>query len=198
MTDHLKYIDQQIIDMLAVNDPKAMTLLYNTYYRMVYSRVKTYLGDDQDADDIVQELFSSIWEKRSLLKLIAPLKAYLLVAAFNRTINFLKSRSRKDADLVRLSQKHIERASTYHDIIDRQQLRIMIKSSAQKLPEKTKVVFLLSKFFGLTNAEIAQFLNVSVKAVEKHMTKALKLMRIFLTNEFMIFLALALWNQIHG
>lgn len=198
MSDHLKYIDQQIIDMLSINDAKAMTLLYNTYYKMVYIKVRVYMGDDDDADDLVQELFSSIWEKRKHLKLMAPLKGYLLVAAFNRTTNFVKTKRRKDGNLVRLSEKVLEKSSPNGDAGNREELRTMIKNAAQKLPEKTKVVFLLSKFFGLSNSEIAQFLNVTVKAVEKHITKALKLMRIFLTNEFIVSLAMLIGYQHAG
>jgi RNA polymerase sigma factor, sigma-70 family len=198
MSDHLKYIDQQIIDMLSINDAKAMTLLYNTYYKMVYIKVRVYMGDDDDADDLVQELFSSIWEKRKHLKLMAPLKGYLLVAAFNRTTNFVKTKRRKDGNLVRLSEKVLEKSSPNGDAGNREELRTMIKNAAQKLPEKTKVVFLLSKFFGLSNSEIAQFLNVTVKAVEKHITKALKLMRIFLMNEFIVSLAMLIGYQHAG
>lgn len=184
--------------MLSINDAKAMTLLYNTYYKMVYIKVRVYMGDDDDADDLVQELFSSIWEKRKHLKLMAPLKGYLLVAAFNRTTNFVKTKRRKDGNLVRLSEKVLEKSSPNGDAGNREELRTMIKNAAQKLPEKTKVVFLLSKFFGLSNSEIAQFLNVTVKAVEKHITKALKLMRIFLMNEFIVSLAMLIGYQHAG
>lgn len=127
------------------------------------------------AEDIVQNVFVRIWRKRHNLKTEFVLQSFLYKSVYNEFIDHY----RKHKKLLPLEKKHIDALSDFvqHEDDDMERLIAIVKREIQNLPPKCRETFLMSKEEGLSNIEIAEYLNVSVKSVEAHMTKAFSILR---------------------
>jgi RNA polymerase sigma-70 factor (ECF subfamily) len=143
-----------------------------------YDHLRNYLyylsGDIEWADDALQEVFMVVWEKKNSIN-EETLKSYLFTIGRNL---FLKHNRRKAVHLKfeKLNQEENLTQSAEEDVLDREFDR-HLQSAISDLPEKCRTVFLMSKMDGLTNQQIADSLHVSVKAIEKQITKAFKILR---------------------
>ena len=135
------------------------------------------LTNDRDhAEDIVQNVFVNIWRIRLKLKDDFAVKSYLYRSVYNEFLN----QERNKIHAVPLDKKNIEALNSILEEEDEkslEKLMILVKREIENLPPKCKRTFLLSKQEGLTNIEIAEYLNVSIKSVEAHITKAFSLLR---------------------
>lgn len=172
--------DHEIVRLLDERKPKSITLLYQYHYDEVLTRIYTLVLNREDAEDIAQELFLNIWIKGTSLNLSFPLRAYLLTAAANKTLNFLEAKGRLKATFNHLPSITTDVLDKNTSSDDRKILRLYIQQAVHRLPHKTRIVFILSKNFNMTNIQIAQHLNRSVKTVEKHMAKAISLLQVYL------------------
>jgi RNA polymerase sigma-70 factor (family 1) len=143
-----------------------------------YDHLRNYLyylsGDIEWADDALQEVFMVVWEKKNSVN-EETLKSYLFTIGRNL---FLKHNRRKAVHLKfeKLNQEENLTQSAEEDVLDREFDR-HLQSAISDLPEKCRTVFLMSKMDGMTNQQIADSLHVSVKAIEKQITKAFKILR---------------------
>lgn len=136
----------------------------------------TILKNQQEADDLVQQLFVTLWEKRSEIGSIENHRAYLYRAIYNRCLNEVKRSRRNHVGDEGLLEVH----SNLHEVgevLQYNDLEKRVQSAVNQLPEKCAEVFKLSRFQELSYREISEQLNISVKTVENHMTKALRVMR---------------------
>jgi RNA polymerase sigma-70 factor (ECF subfamily) len=141
------------------------------------------LTNDSDlAEDIVHNVFMSIWKNRNKLKDQFAVKSYLYKSVYNEFID----QYRKKKAVLTLEKKHID-ALTYiveeEDEKSLEKLISIVKKEIDKLPPKCKQTFLLSKEEGLTNLEISEYLNISIKSVEAHITKAFSVLRKSIGNK---------------
>jgi len=162
------------------DDAESFELLFRRYFPRLKAITHSFVKDDGLAKDIVQEVFIKIWEKRSTIKDIS-LEVFLYKMVRNQCLNYLRhvkvvenrSGNLKEAtQMEELYRIDIIRDEPY--LLIEKELQQEIVEVMNELPEKCKEVFQLSRIDGLMNAEIAEKLDVSVKNVEKHMTKALK------------------------
>lgn len=137
----------------------------------------TFLKDQDISKEIVHDVFVRIWEKKDEIHLDTPLKSYLYTSVRNRSLNYLRDNSKIVKEDISnyhdLTKDSMEQA----DILELQELEERINISLNNLPEKCAQVFRMNRFDGLRYKEISKKLNISVKTVETHMSKALKLLR---------------------
>ena len=127
------------------------------------------------AEDIVQDVFVKVWRNRAQLDQQQSIKSYLYRAAINTALNYLeKTKPNTSLDD---TFEHAGSANDTDNMLAYQETEQRIQAAIDTLPPKCKVVFMLSRFEDQSYAEIAQALDISVKAVEKHMGKALKILR---------------------
>ena len=182
MADKTEDTDELILTLLKANDTGASSLLYEEHYKAVYNSVKKYIRNTDEAKDITQELFINVWDKRAVLNITKPIRKYLLSAAHNRVINYKRDLDRNH----RLMNEVVDRSGGERmaypvDVhVEAKELEKMIKEAIALLPDTLRKKFSMSRKLGMTYKEMAAHLKVSEKAVEKGMTKALKLMRIML------------------
>lgn len=164
--------------------------LYQTYKERFLRLAISYVKEESIAEDFVTDSFVSYWENRHKLPEGANIHAYILVSLKNECLTYL-NRLRKEQEIVDhlRSQQEWEldfqisslEACNPQEIFS-EEVQQLVNKAIESLPTKTKEVFLLSRMEYLTNREISERLGVSIKAVEFHITKALKVMRIALKD----------------
>lgn len=168
--------DIDLITALKKGNTNAYTFLVNTYHKKLCVYAYNLTNDTDLAEDIVQNVFMNIWKTKHKLKDDFVVKSYLYKSVYNEFID----QYRKNKAVLTLEKKHIE-ALTYiveeEDEKSLERLLLIVKKEIENLPPKCKQIFLLSKEEGLTNIEIAEYLNVSAKSVEAHITKAFATLR---------------------
>lgn len=162
---------------------QAFQHLFNTYYLSLTAYAYKIVNDHQEAEDIVQDVFMSLWIIKDRFDFDRAVKPYLLKAVYNRSVNYLKSRKPSidittgDTDLMLLNEIA---SSDQEDSLLLKETSEKIHDFIETLPTQCKKVFKLSRFSGLKNKEIASTLNISEKTVENHISKALRDLRIHL------------------
>lgn len=161
---------------LKEGDPTAFEGLFKLTHARLLSYCRLFVTDSAQADDLVQECYLSLWEKRETIKPSQSVESLLFVMLRHRCLNYLRDnkflytetnlQSIPEVDLQHLFELDftgIERKSIEEELIE------AIKQEIEKLPLKRKEVFLKSKIEGLKNREVADQLGISVKMVEKHL-----------------------------
>ncbi len=161
----------------------AFQALYLELSPSIFHFLLRKVRDRQLAEDLVQDLFVRIWKKRKTLDPKQSLKAYMYTTATRLAIDHLRKsssqRETQDEELVDLASV----SSHEIQVVQRQEIR----NALEILSATQRTVFCLSRFEGLTYVEIAEYLNVSAKTVETHMSRALAKIR-ELINPFVIIL----------
>ena len=164
--------DEEIVKAVINNDHSAFKCLYYRYFPMLIRFAWYRLHSADMAKELVQELFYRIWIKRNNLNPDKSIKAYLYKSLNNLIINHSKLSSSKT-----ISLDDIKRKKFYADEENKLELRIDIEEGIKKLPDKIKTVYLLSRIEGYKYDEIADICGISIKAVEKRMSRALNILR---------------------
>ncbi|MBK8699360.1 MAG: RNA polymerase sigma-70 factor [Saprospiraceae bacterium] len=160
------------LDMLMAMDTHISTL-FDQYYSPLCNYVARLIKDEVAAEDVVQELFISLWQKDNLSEVV-QIDAYLLRAARFRAIDHLRKISRT-AKKEQLSEEILHIPDVVHEIDE--ETEALFAFTMAKLPPKTREVFLLSRIEGYSYKEIAEKQNVSVKTIENQISNALKIIR---------------------
>lgn len=161
-------------------------ILYKTYQPLLVKFANFYLKNEHDSIDLVQELFKNLWEKKQTLILPPNPKPYLLKAIKNRCFNKLSREKSFLSESDGFMEKVFLENNTPIDIIESRQSAEKIDKLINKLPEKCREVFILSRFENMSYKEIAETLEISIKTVENQIANALK----FLRKNYFIFLLL--------
>jgi RNA polymerase sigma-70 factor (ECF subfamily) len=169
--------------------------LFREYFTGLCLFARKYTGDTDSAKEIVHTVFIRIWENRFDFDWEKPAKSYLFSSVYNRSLNFIRD-NKKFISHEKASQGNlIMDDGTFSDHMESAELENRIKSALQKLPEKCREVFELSRFENKKYAEIAVSLNISVKTVETHMSKALHVLKEELKDYLTILILLLLKNM---
>jgi len=177
MTSYNSHTDKQLLSLLQNSDEAAFTEIYNRYWDKLFSVAYHRIHDELEAEEIVQDIFVSLWNRREAIQLVHSLNTYLSVAVKYQVITRLAQarRKRKYEEQLRLSAD--ETVETTMNWLNEKELKRQIAQCVTSLPEKCRLVFLMSREQHLSNADIAQELQVAEKTVEGHITKALQVLR---------------------
>ncbi len=160
--------------------------LYFDYYKKLCYHSFLIVHRKEIAEEIVQDVFLKIWQKRETLILSDNIGSYLYRSVLNESLNFLKKQKRNlDIDNEVITTKNFSYNLTLENNHD--ELRKQIRQAIKKLPYKTRRVFIMNRKLNLSYLEIASRLNISVKGVEYHICNALKLMRSDLNSTLLLF-----------
>lgn len=177
-----------IIRSLAPTGEAAFEQLFKMHFRGLHAYAITILKDEAMAEEIVQNVFFKVWEKRQLLEIETSPKAYLYKAVYHDCLNYIKHKKVKSAHamhVVRQSSEQVENASGK---VLMGELKARIHTAMNELPEQCRTIFQMSRFEGLKYQEIADEMGLSVKTVENQMGKALKLLRVKLVEFLPLFI----------
>lgn len=176
LMDYLQYTDENLCEMLHQGDSKAFEVIYSRYFKYLYRYVNQSLGVKEDSEEILHDLFLSIWQKRND-KLILDLRVYLYVSArnlINRNIrvklNFSKYRE------FELMHK-VFSSNESESIVNSKDFNMRMNFILDSMSEKTANIFRLSKIEEISVKKISDQLKMTEKAVEYHITKSQKILR---------------------
>lgn len=133
------------------------------------------------AEDIVQEVFVQMWQKREQINLTSSIRNYLFQSTRNRAIEIIR-RKKLETDYVKHELHQADTSYEINEEANNHMLKEQLLRSIRQLPPKCQEIFVLSKMNGLTYREIAEELNLSVKTVENQIGRGLKLLREMLTK----------------
>lgn len=166
--------DDILLQGLAKSDPVSFKIIYRLHWRRLYDIALYIARSEEDAEDIVQDVFSSLWYRREQLQVRIALENYLVRAVKYTAFFYLKVQAGKKTLDVPAYKKHSTAVNNTEESIFHKELERMIDDVLGTLPFKTRRIFSLSRFEGLTYPEIAREMGVSVKTVEYHISKALR------------------------
>lgn len=177
---HKLDFDLQAVDNHKINtdwkkDEKSFELYFKSNYQRFCSYAYTFLKDQDDAEDIVQQIFITMWEKRDTLDIETSATAYMIRAIRNASLNRLKHAEVKQSYANENVNEQLSVNPVASVVVN--ELQKQIANAIDALPQQCRIIFSMSRFEELTYAEIAAKLNLSVKTVENQMGKALRLMR---------------------
>lgn len=159
-------------------------LLFKQYYPYLCSHAIRFVYSREVAEDIVAEVFTNFWQNKVYESFQGPFVSYLYKAVRNRVINYLRWEVNKSKSLEAESVQYPASAPIPDEILQIDELHLRIQEIVASLPPQQRRVFMLSRFEGKKYAEIASELQISVKAVEAHVSKALAFFRRRLKDEF--------------
>jgi len=160
---------------LKLGSEKAYDFLMNSYYKNLCGYALTFTNDKGLAEDIVQNVFVKIWENKKNINPNYSIKSYLYKSVYNEFID----QYRKNKPVIYLEKKYLEAIEIVVENKKRDisELLELLEKEIQNLPPKCRKIFLLNKKEALTHIEISELLNISIKTIEGHMTRAFKILR---------------------
>jgi RNA polymerase sigma-70 factor (ECF subfamily) len=175
-----------LVRRLRKGDKQAFELIFNRYKEQLYFFTQGYLHSSTDSEEIIQNVFLSLWESRDSLKEELSLKSFLYKITVNNIYNYLKHKAIEHKYLEYISVQEIKLEDNSEESIIYNDLKKNIDQLINDLPSKQQLIFKLSRKEGLSHNEIAVRLGLSVRSVENQLYRALKHIREKLKNEYQI------------
>ena len=180
----LIFMDNQekaTLHLIKKGDQAVFRKLYDIYFYRLFLYAKSYLDNENEAEDVVQELFVHLYEKRKELVVFSSLTSYLFRSVHNKCIQVLRHRKvqadyeEKHKLKIREAEILYSRAASFSFSEQQlQEIQQIYQQANDALPDKTREIFRLSREQSKSNKEIASILNIQLKTVEYHISKALK------------------------
>jgi RNA polymerase sigma-70 factor (family 1) len=172
------FSDEQLINSLKNGEEVALTEIYRRYWKKMTAIAYNHLNDKCDADEIVQEVFIKLWDRKDKLE-IQSLPDYLATAIKYSVFSDFQKKKRQD-EVMANAMKVLPKTDFADERIYARFVQDYIDGLVEKLPEKCRLVFKYSREEGKKNTEIAHEMNIAEKTVEAHLTKAIKSLRVSL------------------
>jgi RNA polymerase sigma-70 factor (ECF subfamily) len=154
-------------------DSNAFSYLFKKYYQPLVRFAGRFLQDNQQANQIVQNVFVDLWVKREQLEIRSSFKSYLYQMTRNQTLNHLKKEA-KTVSLEKVSNVPESANKNPDNILVEKEFYIAVHKAIEKLPAKCRQVYVMKRYDQLTSEEVGRILNISVNTVKTQMKRALK------------------------
>lgn len=167
--------DSELIHFMKAGEQAAFTEIYNRYWEKMANYAIRLTKSEDEAADIVQEIFVSLWKRSAALELKGTLIAYLIKATRNLSLKYIEKNIAKNSFLERLFVHHQGGVSGIVEDIIVKELQHNIDHAVAKLPAKMQQIYLLSRNEQLSYREIAEILGIAEGTVKKQISNALKI-----------------------
>jgi len=175
--------EEEILLQLKQGDAHAFDLIYKHYSFKIYRNILRLVKQEEVAEEILQDVFMRVWEKRESLSVETSFKSYLFRVGHNLVMDLFR-RAAFDRDLL----SHIVSISTelYHptdELMDLKDTQVLLNEAIEALPPQRKKIYLLCKIEGKSYQEVSELLNVSTSTISDHIVKATKTVREHLSDK---------------
>lgn len=170
--------DKQLLEQFQSGDSKAFELIYDRYWQLLFRHARYMLRNDEEAKDVVQDVFTTLWQRASANQLDSPLAPFLYTATRNKILNMLKhfKIEARYLDHLKAVLNDTKPVPTEQLLIENELAR-KIEDGIQSLPAKMREIFLLSRKEYKTHQEISHLLNISDKTVKRQVSNALFILK---------------------
>lgn len=182
MGSYKDFPDAKLIVMLKQRDKLAFAEIHDRYSMVVYYKANRMLGDKDTAKDMVQDIFTSLWEKAGDIHDEGNLAGYLFIATRNSVLKLIQKGKTKDEYLSALGKYSEEVSYDMLERLDERELMALVLQEIEKLPPKMREVFQLSRLEHLSHKEIAMRLNISEATVRQQVKNSIRVLRGRLTK----------------
>ena len=173
-------MESEKLKLLALKqgDKKVFESVFREFYNPLCIHARRYLIDPEQAEEVVQEMFFKMWERRDSLSVSSSISAYMYKAVSNHALNYIKYQR-----VTRQYQEYVgfhtdnSQVGTALDLLVHSDLECKFTALVKTMPERRRMIFEMSRFEGLRYSQIAEKMGISVKTVEIQMSKALEFMR---------------------
>ncbi len=169
--------DQQLLLLMRRDDSNAFEKLFLKYHKKVYVFAYKLLSDSSDAEELVQNVFMSIWDQRKRLKISSSFISYLFGITRHMVYDFIQQKIRFNAFVEYNIHKNQEFAFVTDDDVQYRELEEKLSQLIEKLPERRKEIFMLSRYSGLSYKEISNKLDITENTVDTQIRNALDFLR---------------------
>ena len=192
MNDFSTYEEKDLLYKLQSGSVTAFTTIYNQHWKKMFYLAGNKLQNLAEAEELVQDIFLDLWRRREELKITSCLSSYLSACVKYKVINALAKRNQQERySLYTSHQPGLLADNTTEERLRLEELQHELMNETEKLPEKCKMVFRLSREQGYSQKQIATRMGISEKTVESHLAKALRTLRVGL-SQFISFIFLHL------
>lgn len=172
-----------ILAKIKEGDIKAFEEVFRRYYSPLCWYAAGITGDTESAEEIVEELFYTLWKNREQLQIFQSVKSYLYRAVRNEAIQYCEHQEVKERYQTSVqAEKESEASVDPQWQMEYNELQALVRRTLNKLPDRRKRIFTMHRMQGMKYAEIALALSLSVKTVEAEMTKVLRTLRVEIDN----------------
>ena len=188
-SDYELFSDSTLLGLLKSGDVQAFTEIYERYETLLYLYAYRKLQNKEDAKDVIQDVYTTLWDSRNSIVILNTLSGYLYKAVLNRALNIYKHK--------KLDQSHIDSfmsiiqttAETTDYLIREKDISALIDYEVSMLPNRMGEIFNMRRKMELSDKEIALQLGISVHTVKTQMKQALKILR----GKFGLLIYIAWW-----
>jgi len=175
--------DDVLFRHLKQGSTNSFEMLFTKYYQDLCSFSNLIISNQQLAEEVVADVFVKIWQKKEKIDIKTSVKSYLYKSTKNTTISYIRKKRINEISLDEIFNLQEENSSNPELLIIQDETLEQIKDVLSILPKKSKLVFQMHRFNQLKYKDIAEIMNVSVKSVEKHMSKSMKILREYKINQ---------------
>jgi len=193
MKKHLHDSDLELLSEFKMGSPAAFKVIYERYWQLLYVAACKVLKDEDEAEDVVQEVFVSLLNKRDSLELSGALSSYLFTSVRYKVFDFISRKKVRLSYEESINQYVIQGNCNTDQALIEKEINATMEQEIQNLPKKMKEVFELSRKSELSHKEIATALNISDKTVKKQISNALKLLKPRFTNYYLWMFSFFFW-----
>ncbi|SHF43255.1 RNA polymerase sigma factor [Pedobacter caeni] len=178
MGAYSKRIDDELVELVKNGDHAAFTEIYNRYWPLLFLHVQRMVKDEDLAGDVVQEIFTWIWQRAPILDFNCALSSYLYTAARNKVFNLIRHQKiqvnyfKDIAAFIEEGNYHVDEELRYKELLN------TIESEIDRMPPRMREIFNLSRKEHLSHKEIAMQLEISESTVREQVKRALKVLRL--------------------
>lgn len=175
-------LEREWLEGIRQGDREAFTHAFRAFYNRLCVYAEGYVRSPEVAEELVEDLFVWIWQRRDRLELRGRLKPYLYTAVRNRALKQLRServraRAHAGAAQAEYSPAMGRSAIAADEDLNASELTAIVRATLDALPERPREAFLLARQHGLSHAEIARVMDIAVSTVEKHVVRAMRTLR---------------------
>ncbi len=172
--------DVFLLKLIQQEDKQAFKYIFDLYFVSLCRFIRVYVHNNHISEEIALDIFTNVWEKKENIEIRISWKAYLFQSARNRALNYLRDNER----FINVSDWSAYDKPENDPTVELRELELLIQEAVCSLPARCGEIFRKSRMEYLTNKQIADELQISIKNVEAQITKALKLIRQYLGDSY--------------